>query len=184
MLGPTGIGVLWGRYELLQSMDPFFSGGGMNVKFSSNGEVIYLDAPSKFEAGTLNLAGIVGLKAAVEYLNEVGMENVMKHEEMLKQYFIDSTKDMDNLIIYNKNSKTGIITFNLRGVFAQDEATLLNSKGIACRSGQHCAKILPEFLKEVATVRASTYLYTTKEDIDALIDALKNGGDILDAYFG
>ena len=153
MLGPTGIGVLWGRYDLLQKMDPFLRGGGMNVKFESNGNVLFLDAPSKFEAGTLNLAGIIGL-------------------------------GRDNLIIYNKNSETGIITFNLKGVFAQDEATLLNSKGIACRSGQHCAKILPEFLKEVATVRASTYLYTTKEDIDALVDALKNGGDILDAYFG
>ena len=184
MLGPTGIGVLWGRYDLLQKMDPFLRGGGMNVKFESNGNVLFLDAPSKFEAGTLNLAGIIGLGRAIDYLLEIGMDNIAQYEKELKTYFIEQTKDMDNLIIYNKNSETGIITFNLKGVFAQDEATLLNSKGIACRSGQHCAKILPEFLKEVATVRASTYLYTTKEDIDALVDALKNGGDILDAYFG
>lgn len=184
MLGPTGIGVLWGRYDLLQQMDPFLRGGGMNVKFESNGNVLFLDAPSKFEAGTLNLAGIIGLGKAIDYLLEIGMDNIAQYEKELKSYFIEQTKDMDNLIIYNKNSETGIITFNLKGVFAQDEATLLNSKGIACRSGQHCAKILPEFLKEVATVRASTYLYTTKEDIDALVDALKNGGDILDAYFG
>ena len=184
MLGPTGIGVLWGRYDLLQKMDPFLRGGGMNVKFESNGNVLFLDAPSKFEAGTLNLAGIIGLGKAIDYLLEIGMDNIAQYEKELKSYFIEQTKDMDNLIIYNKNSETGIITFNLKGVFAQDEATLLNSKGIACRSGQHCAKILPEFLKEVATVRASTYLYTTKEDIDALVDALKNGGDILDAYFG
>lgn len=184
MLGPTGIGVLWGRKELLKSMDTFLTGGGMNVKFESCGKVLELEAPSKFEAGTLNISGILGLRAAIEFLNEIGMENIAKHEAELKKYFLEQVKDMPNLIIYNKSSEGGIITFNLKGVFAQDEATLLNSKGIACRSGLHCAKMLPEFLNEVATVRASTYLYNTKEDIDALVDALKNGGDILDAYFG
>ena len=90
---------------------------------------------------------------------------------------------IDNVIIYNKDAKNGIITFNVKGVFAQDEATLLNSKGIAVRSGQHCAKILNDFLGTPATVRLSTYVYTNKEDIDAFLDALRNGGDILDAYF-
>lgn len=184
MLGPTGIGVLWGRYELLQSMDSFITGGGMNVKFMPCGEVIELDAPSKFEAGTLNLAGILGLRAAIEFLNEIGIENISEHEAKLKRYFLEQVKDLDNIIVYNKDDDGGIITFNIKNVFAQDEATLLNSKGIACRSGLHCAKMLPEFLNEVATVRASLYLYTTKEDIDTLVDALKNGGDILDAYFG
>lgn len=184
MCGPTGIGVLWGRYDLLSKMDPFLTGGGMNSKFDMCGNVKYLNPPSKFEAGTIHLAGIIGLRAAIEFLNDIGMENIFKHEEMLRNYFIEKTKNLDNLIIYNKYASTGIFTFNVKGVFAQDEATYLNSKGIAVRSGQHCAKILIDFLGEVATVRMSTYLYTTKEDIDALVDALKDGGDILDAYFG
>lgn len=184
MCGPTGIGVLWGRYDLLSKMDPFLTGGGMNSKFDMCGNVKYLNPPSKFEAGTIHLAGIIGLRAAIEFLNDIGMENIFKHEEMLRDYFIEKTKNLDNLIIYNKYASTGIFTFNVKGVFAQDEATYLNSKGIAVRSGQHCAKILIDFLGEVATVRMSTYLYTTKEDIDALVDALKDGGDILDAYFG
>lgn len=184
MCGPTGIGVLWGRYDLLSKMDPFLTGGGMNSKFDMCGNIKYLNPPSKFEAGTIHLAGIIGLRAAIEFLNDIGMENIFKHEEMLRDYFIEKTKNLDNLIIYNKYASTGIFTFNVKGVFAQDEATYLNSKGIAVRSGQHCAKILIDFLGEVATVRMSTYLYTTKEDIDALVDALKDGGDILDAYFG
>ncbi len=184
LCGPTGIGVLWGRYDLLSKMDPFLTGGGMNSKFDMCGNVKYLNPPSKFEAGTIHLAGIIGLRAAIEFLNDIGMENIFKHEEMLRDYFIEKTKNLDNLIIYNKYASTGIFTFNVKGVFAQDEATYLNSKGIAVRSGQHCAKILIDFLGEVATVRMSTYLYTTKEDIDALVDALKDGGDILDAYFG
>lgn len=183
MCGPTGIGVLWGKYDLLDKMDPFLSGGGMNAKFDMCGDVEYLNPPSKFEAGTMNLAGIIGLKAAVDFISKVGIDNIHHHEEMLRAYFIEKAKKINNLIIYNEHGATGIITFNIKDVFAQDEATLLNSKGIAVRSGQHCAKILTDFLKTSATCRMSTYLYTTKEDIDVFIDALANGGDILDAYF-
>lgn len=183
MCGPTGVGVLWGKYELLDKMDPFLSGGGMNAKFDMCGDVEYLNPPSKFEAGTMNLAGIIGLKAAIDFINKIGIDNIHQHEESLRAYFIEKAKKIDNLIIYNEHGGTGIITFNVKDIFAQDEATLLNSKGIAVRSGQHCAKILTDFLKTSATCRMSTYLYTTKEEIDTFIDALQNGGDILDAYF-
>lgn len=183
MCGPTGIGVLYGKYHLLDIMDPFLTGGGMNAKFDMCGNVKYLNPPSKFEAGTEHLAGIMGLGEAVKFLSNIGMENIAKHEEELRKYFFEKIKDVDDVIIYNKEAGTGIITFNVKGVFAQDEATFLNSKGIAVRSGQHCAKILIDFLGEVATVRMSTYLYTTKEDIDYLCDILKKKGDILDAYF-
>lgn len=183
MCGPTGIGVLYGKYHLLDIMDPFLTGGGMNAKFDMCGNVKYLNPPSKFEAGTEHLAGIMGLGEAVKFLSNIGMENIAKHEEKLRKYFLEKIKDVDDVIIYNKEAGTGIITFNVKGVFAQDEATFLNSKGIAVRSGQHCAKILIDFLGEVATVRMSTYLYTTKEDIDYLCDILKKKGDILDAYF-
>jgi len=183
MCGPTGVGVLYGKYELLQDTDPILSGGGMNVNFQMCGTSTYLDAPSKFEAGTLNLEGIWGFKAALEYISSIGMDNINEHERELREYAIKRMEEVKDIIIYNKNAEGGIITFNVKGIFAQDLATYLNSKGIAVRSGQHCAKILPTFLNEIATVRASFYFYTTKEDVDALVDALKSGGNFLDAYF-
>lgn len=183
MCGPTGIGCLIGKYELLKQMNPLVSGGGNNVDFFMDGRVEFLDPPEKFEAGTLNLEGIVGLKRAVEFIESIGMENIHKHDEELITYAINQLEKDPNVIIYNKNARNGILTFNRKGVFAQDEATLLNSKGIAVRSGQHCAKILDHFLGTKATVRMSTYLYTSKEDIDVFIDAVLHGGDILDAYF-
>ena len=183
MCGPTGIGCLIGKYELLQKMDTFHTGGGMNVTFNNKQEVEPLPAPAKFEAGTLNLSAIMGFRAAIEYLESLGMDNIQKHDQELFDYAINKLKDNNNIEIYNKDARNGIIAFNIKGVFAQDEATLLNSKGIAVRSGQHCAKMIDNVIKTIATVRMSTYLYTSKEDIDAFVDAINNGGDILDAYF-
>lgn len=183
MCGPTGIGVLVGKHELLEKMDSFISGGGMNVSFDDKGNEIDLPSPAKFEAGTLNLAGIVGFKAAIEFINSIGIENVKEHDIELHNYVVNKLEGHDNVIIYNKDAEGAIITFNLKGVFAQDEATLLNSKGIAVRSGQHCAKAFTSICENNATVRMSTYLYTNKEEVDIFIDALLNGGDILDAYF-
>lgn len=183
MCGPTGVGCLIGKYELLEKMWPYFVGGGMNVTFNKKIEMIPFDPPARFEAGTLNLSGILGLKAAVEFLESIGVESIHQHNRELCEYAIEKLEKCEDVIIYNKNAKNGIVTFNKKGIFAQDEATLLNSKGIAIRSGQHCAKILNDFLGTPATCRMSTYLYTSKEDIDAFIDAVINGGDILDAYF-
>lgn len=183
MLGPTGIGVMYGKYELLKEMDPYLVGGGMNDKFNACGLFTYLLPPARFEAGTINLEGIYGLGAAIDYLNALGMDNISQHEKELKRYAVEKLNETGNAIIYNENSESGIVTFNIKNVFAQDAATFLNSKGIACRSGQHCAKALNEFLGMPATVRASFYLYTTKDDIDALADAVKHGKDFLDAYF-
>ena len=183
MCGPTGVGVIYGKYHLLEMMDPLMSGGGMNAKFDMCGDVKYVNPPAKFEAGTLNIEGILGLKAAVDYLLNIGFENIEEYEHNIRQYAISQLETVPNIVIYNKEAEAGIITFNIKGIFAQDLATFLNSKGIACRSGQHCAKILINYLKEVATVRASIYFYTTKEEIDALVDALRKSGDFLDAYF-
>lgn len=183
MCGPTGIGALIGKYELLQKMSLFKTGGGMNVKFNKNMEVIPLDAPNKFEAGTLNIAGIIGFGAAVDFINSIGLDNIHKHEVELAEYALSKLEKCHDIVIYNKDCKSGIISFNRVGVFAQDEATLLNSKGIAVRSGQHCAKMIDEVIGDIATVRASFYLYTSKEEIDIFVDNLINGGDILDAYF-
>ena len=183
MCGPTGIGILFGRYELLDETDPYLSGGGMNVKFDLCGDVSLLPPPMRFEAGTQNLAGIVGLKAAIDYIDEIGIENIEAYEKELKQYAVSELKKTGKVTLYNEKSEAGIVTFNINGVFAQDGATFLNSRGIACRSGQHCAKMLNDYLKTVATIRASFYFYTSKEDIDALVEAVQHGEEFLDAYF-
>ncbi len=184
MCGPTGIGVLYGKFDLLSKMEPFMTGGGMNAKFDMCGDVNYLEPPLRFEAGTQNLEGIIGLHAAIDYLTSIGLDNIEKHEEELKKYCVEKLKATGKCTIYNEKSEGGIVTFNVNNVFAQDAATYLNSRGIACRSGQHCAKILIDFLGTIATIRASFYLYTTKEDIDTLVDAVSTcEGDYLNAYF-
>ena len=183
MCGPTGTGALIGKYQLLCDMDPFVSGGGMNSIFKKDGTVDYRLPPYKFEAGTLNIAGILGFGRAVKFIKEIGIENIHAHDQELIDYAIEKLKDYENIIIYNKDARNGILTFNVKGVFPQDESTLLNYKGIAIRSGEHCAKLLDNYLETKATCRMSTYLYTTKEDIDVFVDAIINGGDILDAYF-
>ena len=183
MCGPTGVGALVGKYELLDKMSTFELGGGMNVKFNNQMVVEPLPAPNKFEAGTLNIAGIIGFGAAVDFITSIGLDDIHSHEVELSRYAISKLEKCDDVIIYNKDSNSGIITFNRKNIFAQDEATLLNSKGIAVRSGQHCAKMIDDVINTIATVRASFYLYTSKEEVDIFVDKVINGGDILDAYF-
>lgn len=183
MLGPTGIGAMYGKYDLLLKLDPLMTGGGMNTTFDMCGHIGYQYPPLKFEAGTQNIAGAIGFGAAIDYLNNIGIDIIEKREAELKEYAINKMKDLDNIIIYNSDSTSSIITFNFKDVFAQDGATLLNSKGIAVRSGLHCAKILVDFLKTDATIRASLYFYNTKKEIDYFVEQLKKGGDFLDAYF-
>ena len=183
MCGPTGVGVLYGKKELLEKMKPVFVGGGNNVTFSPEHTVTYLEVPYVFEAGTLNIEGILAFKAAIEYINKIGIESIHEYEQYLRKYAMKRMLEVEDIIIYNPNAEAGIITFNLKKVFAQDLGTYLNSKGIAVRTGQHCAKMLPLFLGTPATVRVSLYFYTTKEDIDLLVETLKTGGNFLDAYF-
>ena len=183
MCGPTGVAVIFAKENILDNMDVVFVGGGNNVNFRPEHEVNYLKAPEKFEAGTLNIEGIYGFNAALDYLNNLGLENIEEYEQNLRKYAIKRMSEVEDLEIYNLNAEAGIITFNKKGIFAQDLGTYLNSKGIAVRTGQHCAKMLPLFLNTPATVRVSLYFYTTKEDIDKLVDALKTGGNFLDAYF-
>lgn len=183
MCGPTGIGVLYGKYDLLRETEPFMTGGGMNAKFDMCGDVNYLQPPLRFEAGTQNLEGILGMKAAVDYIESVGIDEIRDYEWGLKKYAVCELEKTGMADIYNPHSEAGIVAFNVKGVFAQDAATFLNSRGIACRSGNHCAKILIDYLGQVATVRASFYFYTTREDIDRLVDAVRHGKEFLDAYF-
>ena len=183
MCGPTGIGVLYGKYDLLCEMKPTRLGGGSNSRYNSCGVVTLKNPPYKFEAGTPNIEGAIGLGAAVRYLSQLGMENIHAYERELRDYCLTKMKALDNVEIYNEQSH-GAIAFNLKGVFSQDGASLFNTYGIAIRAGQHCAKILDEFLNVSTTLRASFYFYNTKEEIDQFIEVCKKGDDFLDAFFG
>ena len=181
--GPTGIGVLYGKYELLEKLEPYQLGGGMNASFDMCGNVKYLYPPEKFEAGTQNIAGAIGLARALEFLLDIGMDNIYQYENELKKYCVRKMKELDNIELYNSNTPTGIVAFNIKGVFAQDGASLFNRYGICVRSGEHCAKLIHNFLGVDQTIRASFCFYNTKEEIDYFIDICKKGGDFLDAFF-
>lgn len=183
MCGPSGVGVLYGKYDLLCKTESTLLGGGMNSRFDACGNILLKNPPYKFEGGTPNIEGVLGFKAAVLYLQNIGMDNIHKYELELKKYAIEKLSQLDNVILYNKNANSGIITFNIKDVFCQDAGSYFNFKGIALRSGHHCAKILPNYLHVNGTIRASLYFYNTKEEIDVFIEACKNGGDFLDAFF-
>lgn len=173
MCGPTGVGILYGKYHLLEEMKPFMLGGGSNARFDICGNIQLKNAPFKFEAGTPAIEAVLGFKAAVEYLESVGMDNIEKAEHELRVYLVNELSKMDHVIIYNPHAATGIVTINVKDIFAQDVAVYLNSKGIAVRAGNHCAKILVELIKTGETVRISLNFYNTKEEVDRVIDALK-----------
>lgn len=174
MCGPTGIGVLYGKYDLLEKMNPQNVGGGMNNEFESNMTYKYKRAPYKFEAGTPNIAGVIGLGSAIDYINKIGIDNIENYVLDLRKYAIEKMEKLNNIEIYNKDIETSTIVFNVKGVHSQDTATYLNKHGICVRAGNHCAKILKDEIKVTNTCRVSIYLYNTKDDVDALIKALDN----------
>ena len=174
MLGPTGVGVLYGKEEYLNNMKPIIFGGGMNATFSNDGLRQYKEIPYLLEAGTPNIAGVIGLKAAIEYLNKIGMDNITNYEISLRNYALEKLKEVKDIIIYNETSESGIITFNIKDIFSQDLAIYLNKYNICVRAGNHCAKILKDELKIKNTCRISLYLYNTKEEIDKLVEVLNN----------
>ena len=178
MLGPTGIGVMYGRYEFLEKMDPVRYGGGMNSSFKSNGEVKYQKSPFKFEAGTPNIAGVIGLKSALEYIENIGLQNIRDHEEELKSYLLKRLKELEDVVVINKHAESGNILFYIRGVTPQDTALYLDHYNICVRAGNHCAKLLKDELGISNTCRISLYLYNTKEEIDKLILVLANSKNI------
>jgi len=183
MLGPTGIGVLYGKYHLLEKMKPFFTGGAMSLRFNKQRMVKYAPIPQIFEAGTQNWAGIIGLKTAIEYLEKVSFDFIHSQEKRLKEYCIEGLKKIEHIKVYNPETDTAIIAFNIVGVNPQDAATYFNSQGVAVRSGQHCARNLVDFLKTDGTVRWSAYFYNTLEEVDRFLEAAKKGRNFLDAYF-
>lgn len=174
MLGPTGIGVLWVRKEVLETMNPFHGGGDM-IREVHKYETTWNDLPYKFEAGTPNIADVVGLGAAIDYLTKLGMDNVRQHEIVLTQYAIEKLSQVKGLRIYGTkdiSKRGGVISFNFADVHPHDVAQIIDEEGIAVRSGHHCAQVLMERLNVAATSRASFYIYNTKEDVDALVNSL------------
>ena len=174
MFAPLGIGVLYGKEKLLNKMKPIIFGGGMNSSFESDHSRVYNEIPHKFEAGTPNIAGVIAFGEIVKYLNKIGINNIHKHEVELKKYALEKLKSVKDIIIYNETSESGIIAINIKDIFAQDLAIYLNKYNICVRAGNHCAKILKDDLKIKNTCRISFYFYNTFEEIDKLVEALKN----------
>lgn len=174
MCGPTGVGILYGKKCLLDNMYPTTFGGGMNAKFTFDRDRSYKSLPSKLEAGTINIAGIIGFGKIIEYINNIGIDNINAYEHKLHKYAIEKLDAIDNVVIYNKDVDTPIITFNYKNIFPQDLAIYLDKYNICVRAGNHCAKMLKDELKIKNTVRATLYFYNTKEDIDKLVNALAN----------
>lgn len=185
LCGPTGVGILYGKYELLQKMDPFMLGGGSNARFDMCGNILLKDAPYKFESGTPAIEAVLGMKAAILYLQKIGMDKIHAYELELKEYLLKQLRTLDNVIIYNDHNDSGIVTFNIKDVFSQDAATYFSDHGISLRSGQHCAKLLLQKLNTSSTLRASLYFYNTKEEVDRFIEICKqiNKNTMLDVFF-
>lgn len=174
MLGPTGVGILYTKKNILEEMDPFICGGDM-IKEVHKENTSFNDLPYRFEAGTPNIADVIGFSAALDYLNEIGMDNIRSHEIDLTKYALKRISELKQIKLYGDTdirNRGGIISFNLGDIHPHDLATILNDHGIAIRSGHHCAQILMEKLDVSATSRASFYIYNTKEEINIFINAL------------
>lgn len=178
MYGPTGIGVLYGKFDLLDKVTPCNYGGGMNAMFTKDGYVELREIPTRLEGGTPNIEGVIGLGAATEYLMNIGMQKIDQYEEELKNYLVSRLEELDFIDVYNKDNKGNIVAFNIKGVFAQDTAIYLDKYNICVRAGNHCAKILDNVFNVENTVRISLSFYNTTEEIDLLINVLKNSSNI------
>ncbi|QHS23145.1 cysteine desulfurase [Virgibacillus sp. MSP4-1] len=172
MCGPSGVGVLYGKKELLEEMEPVEFGGEM-IDFVGLYDSTWKELPWKFEGGTPIIAGAIGLGAAIDYLEDIGLDNIHKHEQELAAYALEQFRKIDGAEVYGPEERAGLVTFNLDGVHPHDVATVLDQDGIAVRAGHHCAQPLMKWLNVTATARASFYLYNTREDIDILVAGLR-----------
>jgi len=175
MLGPTGVGILYVKRDILEKMPPFIGGGDM-IKEVHKYETRYNDLPFKFEGGTPNIADVIGFAAAIDYLTDLGMDRVREHEIELTKYAIDRISGVKGVTLYgprNTDDRGGVVSFNIGDIHPHDLATIMNDHGVAIRSGHHCAQVLMERLDVAATSRASFYIYNTKEEIDTFIGALE-----------
>lgn len=176
--GPTGVGFLYGKFVLLNEMEPINYGGGMNAIYLSDGYMELREVPTRFEAGTQNIAGVIGMGTAIDYMINIGLNNIIKHEHELKEYLINKLSGMDNIILYNEDNAGSIVAFNVKDIFSQDVSIYLDKYNICVRSGNHCAKILNKVFNVENTCRISLSFYNTYEEIDRFIEILGNIGNI------
>ncbi len=184
MLGPTGIGVLYAREELLEAMDPFMGGGNMIMEVSCE-TATWNEIPYKFEAGTPNVAGAIGLGVAIDYLNRLGMESVRQHEIELTAYALEKLGEVKDLLIFGPRDpqiRGGVISFNFLDVHPHDVGTILDQEGVAIRAGHHCCQPLMNWLDVPATARASFYIYNTKGEVDVLVGALNKAKEVMGGF--
>lgn len=184
MLAPLGIGVLYGKRELLNHMSPFLMGGDM-IEYVYEQETTFAPLPNKFEAGTQNVAGVIGLGAAIDYLEKIGYDKIQEIENEIVSYAREELSKLDFLTLYltlNKDNHSSVISFNIKGVHPHDVASILDSQGVCVRSGNHCAQPLMRFLGIDSTCRASFYFYNTKDDVDKLVAALKKAYEMFEKY--
>ena len=184
MLAPLGIGVLYGKKEILNKMTPFLMGGDM-IEYVYEQETTFAPLPNKFEAGTQNVEGVVGLGAAMDYIEKLGYENIQKAEKEVIEYARKKLSELDFLTLYltpNEENHSSVISFNIKGVHPHDVASILDSEGVCVRSGNHCAQPLMRFLGIDSTCRASFYFYNTKEDVDRLVKSLNKAYEMFKKY--
>lgn len=173
MFGPTGVGVLYGKFDLLDALEPLAFGGGSNTRYQSTGQLVLKPTPERFETGTPAIEGVLGLGAAIDFINEVGLAWIFQREKTLFTYLYEQAIKIPHLEIYNSISASCLLSFNVKGIFPQDVGMYLNSKNIAVRSGNHCSKILHEVIGASESVRASIAFYNTEAEIDCFIEALQ-----------
>ena len=184
MLAPLGIGVLYGKKELLDQMYPFLTGGDM-IEYVYEQETTYAPIPNKFEAGTQNVEGVIGLGAAIDYIENIGYENIQAIEKEVVDYAIQEMSKLDFVELYctpNRENHSSVVSFNIKGVHPHDVASILDSYNVCVRSGNHCAQPLMRYLGIDSTCRASFYIYNNKEDVDKLINALNKANDMFKKY--
>lgn len=176
MLGPSGLGVLYGKYELLNKMNPVEFGGDMN-DYVEKYDSTFKEAPYKFEAGTPLISEVIAFKEAIKYLDNIGMDNVQKHEQELLKLAMEELVKIDGVTVYNKTCETGVISFNINGIHPHDAASIFDQNDVALRAGHHCAQLITSWLGCVGTLRASFYVYNDENDVHKFIETVKQAAD-------
>ena len=183
MLGPTGVGVLYAKYELMNNVEPINLGGGMNESFDSPEKMVLKEIPTRLEAGTPNIAGVIGFSEAIKYLENIGMDKIEAKEKELRNYLIEKLIKIPHIDILNLESDSGIVAFNVDGIFSEDVAYYLNKYNVCVRAGNHCAKLTKDVFGIANSLRVSLYFYNTESEIDTLIELLKDKEKIMKEMF-
>jgi cysteine desulfurase/selenocysteine lyase len=179
--GPTGIGVLYGKRHLLNQMSPIEFGGDMNVTVDKF-DATWKEAPYRFEAGTPIIAGAIGLARAIEYISEIGFDSIHEHVSKLHDYALAKLKAVEGIEIYNETAETGIIAFNVLGVHPHDAASIFDQNKVCIRAGHHCAQLITKWLKQIATLRATFYIYNDEKDADLFVESVKEAVRFFGAF--